>query len=682
MANEALQAATAANQDVPAEKPGPFQDCRDVVHISIFFDGTGNNKDEDNASTRWSNVARVYFSAQTLASPSKAVYTIYVSGVGTPYNGDAAGWMSSTGVWLEDNVGGMAAGAGGDRRLDQGDDRVSARLRDVLISNAKALGGAVAKYAAAAEDKSFSEVNAKLSAHRLIKKINLSILGFSRGAALARAFSNRVISQCVKKENDLEYAGYPLEINFLGLFDTVASFGVPSQNVRLPFQERDLIVSPSVKRCVHFVAAHEVRFSFPVDLIRKNGTLAGDWLETTYPGVHSDVGGGYEPFAQEIDNNYARIPMKDMMRESLMSGVRVVSYDDLRQINEPLFKVRHECKPATLQAYRDYMAAVGALGGTIESQMQRHMKVFFSANGTMSRSGIQSPGDRSRGDSTIKSLGPKGMAWEVDTYRKAQNLGKWTRIGGGVVNTYAQYIKPQDWQLEAWDRTASTAVVQFVSHYVHDSKVDFIMNVEPFSYFKARGVQESTISIWQEGGNWIYDKAEVVSEASKAAYEAGKNKAEAAVDATTKAAKEAADAAQRKAKQAADYAQEKAAQAADAANRAYDATAKAAREAADEAKRKAEEIATAAQHKAQQAAEFARRKAQEAEAAAGRAYDATKTGVSKAAAAGARKVDEVEEGAERLYDHGINWIKHTAQDAGNEISDAAKRAKKKLSFSD
>jgi hypothetical protein len=617
-----------------------------------------------------------------LVSPAKAVYAIYVSGVGTPYNGDAAGWMAKTGVWLEDNLGGMAAGAGGDRRLEQGDDRVSARLRDVLVNNAKALGGVVAKYAEEAEDKSFSELNSKLGAHRLIKKIHMSIFGFSRGAALARAFSNRVLSKCTRGEDGLKYEGYPFEINFLGLFDTVASFGVPSQNVRLPFQERELIVSPLIKRCVHLVAAHEVRFSFPVDLVRKNGRLAGDWLEVAYPGVHSDVGGGYEPAAQEIDNNYARIPMKDMMREALAHGVRIIGYEDLGKLSATAFAERHECKSATLKAYQNYMTACGSGGGTIENQMQRHMKVFFSANGTMSRQGMQSPGDRSRGDSTIKSLGPKGMAWEVNAYRQAQKLRKWVRFGSSAVNAYAQYIKPQDWQLAAWDTQANAEVVNFVSRYIHDSKVDFIMNVEPFSYFKGRGVQESTISIWQEGGDWIHDKAEVVSEASRSAYEASKEKAEAAVDATTKAAREAADAAQRKAKQAADYAKEKAAQATDAANRAYDATAKAAREAAEEAKHKADEVAAAAHQKAQQAAEFARRKAQEVEDATGRVYDAAKRSANDTAAAGSRKMHEVEEGAERIYDRGINWIKHVAEDAGSEISQTVKAGKKKWSISD
>jgi hypothetical protein len=58
MAGEALSGACAANRDVANVSPGPFQDCADVIHISVFFDRTGNNKDADEADKKWSNVAR------------------------------------------------------------------------------------------------------------------------------------------------------------------------------------------------------------------------------------------------------------------------------------------------------------------------------------------------------------------------------------------------------------------------------------------------------------------------------------------------------------------------------------------------------------------------------------------------------------------------------------------------
>lgn len=653
MANDAITAALAANRDVPACKPGSFQDCSDIVHISVFFDGTGNNRKNDDEKKKWSNIARMFDSALERQDPSKAIYTIYISGIGTPYNGKPVKWLSEAGVWIEDGMPGMGAGAGGSRRLDQGDDAVSDRLRDILINSAKKLGGEAKQYADASASKSFSEVNAALGKHRLIKMINLSVFGFSRGASLARAFSNQVLKQCKQQGKNLCYQGYPIRLNFMGLFDTVASFGVPAANVRLPFDERDLIVSPTIERCVHYVAAHEVRFSFPVDLIRKDGKLADKWVETTYPGVHSDVGGGYEPTAQGIDNNYARIPMRDMMREAVLSGVRMFSYDEMRKIRFQTFQERFECRADTEAAYKQYMAACGTVTGSIEQQIKQHQKLFISANGSMHRTGLKTPGDRQREASLAKQIGPKGMAWEIEKYRAAAKLSQWVRVAHPI-HDYAQFIKPQAWQIAAWDATAPAGAVDFVAKFIHDSKVDFISNLaEPFSYFKPRGVEESTISIWQEGGNWIAGKAKIVSDTATSTYEsaeaaaqraakaaqeaalAAKKKAEEAAQFAKKKAEEAAQFGKKKAEEAADYTQKKIDQATEAAKAAAEATAYAAQLAALEAERQAVAAAAYATKKAEQAAEATK--------SAGKAIEQGAQGVADDAA--------------RLIEKGVSWVK-------------------------
>jgi hypothetical protein len=536
MGGELVKAAYAANRDIADYAPRPFQDCRDVIHIAVFFDGTGNHKDVDETDSKWSNIARLYESARLAArhDTSKTLHTIYISGVGTPFSGKAA-WSEAAGVWVEDAFLGGGAGAGGDRRMDQGRDTVNERLREVLIANAKALGGAVAKYAAENSTKSFSDVSAALAKHRLVKVINLSIFGFSRGAALARAFSNQVIAKCTRQGETLLYYGHPLRLNFMGLFDTVASFGVPAQNARTPFSERELIVSPVVERCIHYVAAHEVRFSFPVDLIRKDGKMAGDWVEKTYPGVHSDVGGGYRPTEQGIGNNYARIPMREMMKESLSSGVRMLSYDDIKKGLPTHFKERYECRPDTEVAYGRYLAACAGTGGTVEQQIREHLKLYYSAYGTMHRRGIETVGDRSRNASKYKYfIGSRGMAFEVRAYRAVLQVGKWLRLGDTTARGFAQYVNIQEWQLAAWNATATDGVVEFVSGYVHDSKVDFLANVEPFSYFRPRGVEESSISTWQEGGNWVRSTAGTISNLANQAMETSKEEVIKAADATAK----------------------------------------------------------------------------------------------------------------------------------------------------
>lgn len=88
---------------------------------------------------------------------------------------------------------------------------------------------------------------------------------------------------------------YPIEFKFMGIFDTVASFGLPAANLNnnLTFKGRDMVIDARVKMCVHHIAGNELRFAFPVDLIHKeDGKIANsNWKEIVYPGMHSDVGG-------------------------------------------------------------------------------------------------------------------------------------------------------------------------------------------------------------------------------------------------------------------------------------------------------------------------------------------------------------------------------------------------------
>jgi hypothetical protein len=357
------------------------------------------------------------------------------------------------------------------------------------------------------------------------------------------------------------------------------------------------------------VAAHELRFSFPVDLIRKDGKLAGNWVEKVFPGVHSDVGGGYAPKEQGIDDNYARIPLREMLREAVLSGVRIISYDDLKRLYSQFFHERFECRQDTEAAYTRYMAACTSVGGSVEQQIAAHLKLYYSANGTMSRKGIVTVWDRSVSSSAAKSvLGPKGMAAEVAAWRSIGRNPSLIRVGGPIAKSFAQYMKIRDWQLAAWDKNAPDCVVEFVSRYVHDSKVDFLLNAEPFSYFSSRGVEESGISVWQEGGNWLGSKGRTVSNALQGAVEIGQRKAQAVGDAASMAAKEATNAAQRIAVEATDFASSKAVESAQTASRVYAA--------------------------------------------------AANTGNQAVSAAG-QTMEELGKNAERIYESGTNWIRKT-----------------------
>ena len=111
------------------------------------------------------------------------------------------------------------------------------------------------------------------------------VFGFSRGAALARKFASRTLDT------------YPdLRISFLGVFDTVAAMdGVHTKGEAISsdvvFENGTL--NPRVVRAVHIVSLDEDRVAYEPTLINRDEENPDRITEVWFPGVHSDIGGGY-----------------------------------------------------------------------------------------------------------------------------------------------------------------------------------------------------------------------------------------------------------------------------------------------------------------------------------------------------------------------------------------------------
>ncbi len=102
------------------------------------------------------------------------------------------------------------------------------------------------------------------------------IVGFSRGAVIAREFANTICADGGK-------------VNFLGLYDSVGSFGNPLNMTDIGYRKS---IPSGIAYCAQAMSIHETRFTFRV--IR--ATLASENTQTIiqecwFPGVHSDVGG-------------------------------------------------------------------------------------------------------------------------------------------------------------------------------------------------------------------------------------------------------------------------------------------------------------------------------------------------------------------------------------------------------
>jgi hypothetical protein len=109
------------------------------------------------------------------------------------------------------------------------------------------------------------------------------LTGFSRGAALARRFAAII--------NDLLGSR---RIIVEGVFDTVASMGIPNLNPHdrpssdVVFEHGHTLPG-NVLKALHLVSLDDKRKAFQPTLMNRDGRVTEIW----FPGAHSDVGGGY-----------------------------------------------------------------------------------------------------------------------------------------------------------------------------------------------------------------------------------------------------------------------------------------------------------------------------------------------------------------------------------------------------
>ncbi len=109
---------------------------------------------------------------------------------------------------------------------------------------------------------------------------DVDVVGFSRGAAIAVSFANRVA--CDLPE--------PVSIRFIGVWDIVGQFGAPGEHLNAG---HDLRMPGHCTHCYHAMALDETRAFFPLTrLARAKAARDARLVEAWFRGAHSDVGGG------------------------------------------------------------------------------------------------------------------------------------------------------------------------------------------------------------------------------------------------------------------------------------------------------------------------------------------------------------------------------------------------------
>jgi len=394
-----------------------FSECQGQVHVNLFFDGTGNNwnwkgtfveKKTDSTQTQearngHSNVARLW--RASFQETDNGLFSYYIPGVGTPF--PDVGDTNPRGSML-----GGASALYGAERINWAIIQVFNSIHRYLMNDAVLIDQNTALILVKEMSKvslvegfkrqTFLTAAAKKlenivkNHQRRLKSLNIAVFGFSRGAAEARAFVHWLYEIVEPWGSGCGYnlAGVPMNLTFLGLFDTVASVGMAAMfrisEGKLSWADGEMMsIHPEVKKCVHFVALHEQRMNFPVD-------LATTGTEVLYPGMHSDVGGGYTPGGQgkdcaggktEDSAKLSQIPLIDMHYEAIKAGVPMMTMEEIRA--RPALARSFGCHPQLIADYNAWLAGHGVAGGDHKTQIRGHCKQFVQWKGMRLREGEQ-----------------------------------------------------------------------------------------------------------------------------------------------------------------------------------------------------------------------------------------------------------------------------------------------------
>jgi RHS repeat-associated protein len=139
--------------------------------------------------------------------------------------------------------------------------------------------------------------------------VNIDIVGFSRGAATARDFSNRVASRM--QSDRYKKSGACVQIRFLGLWDTVAQFGLNG----VDNGKWKLAIPVEANNVFQAVALNEHRAAFPGEAIDR-GTQMG------FIGSHADIGGSYGT------GDLSDVALNWIVQQAKTSGIKMFNWGE------------------------------------------------------------------------------------------------------------------------------------------------------------------------------------------------------------------------------------------------------------------------------------------------------------------------------------------------------------------
>lgn len=301
------------------EKPLRTDDKRPKkIRISIFYDGTNNNRDNIEEREKNSEIYEKYRKADGTSSYDNGRTNIAIM---EPHViGKKEAYKPEYDLAYKFYIAGQGPVSRGKDQILRG---VAMAVGVTGVPNRAEEGINKAVEFISSEKEALLDYN-----EHYIEKLTIDVFGFSRGAATARyaihvihegrmtgvdEHTGKIIYEwnpLFQRLNDLKYeiTKADVEVQFAGLYDTVLSY-IGSQ--KLPkWMANNILEQQAVaraKKSLHLAAAEEHRNDFPLHMIKSAGSKGNEYY---LPGVHSDVGGSYNK-ADELKLKDDKISEKD-----------------------------------------------------------------------------------------------------------------------------------------------------------------------------------------------------------------------------------------------------------------------------------------------------------------------------------------------------------------------------------
>jgi hypothetical protein len=291
------------------------------VRISLFFDGTGNNRSNTShrlLTEKAANAAKKQREGREL-SDQERLTTEEEGQLANSQRVMSAAGADTTSSYYNDysNVSRLekyvdGTGDGYDHYFKLYIDGIGTidSQKDSFRGNLAGTGvTGVTDRVDQALSKVIARICKEIPSDYVIDELSVDTFGFSRGASAARYCVYRVLHRerrpypkdpklALKERLEINnHEVEKVEVRAVGVFDTVSALGIAYIDISdVPFLRLDSV--RQAKAVLHLAASEEYRYCFSLTNIQ-SATRSGKGVEIFLPGAHSDIGGGYTRISSE-----------------------------------------------------------------------------------------------------------------------------------------------------------------------------------------------------------------------------------------------------------------------------------------------------------------------------------------------------------------------------------------------